>query len=102
MARDPQAVETMEELRAAIDEIDRALVALLAERAGFIDRAAALKRDCGWPARIEARVEQVIGQARAAAADASLDPELAEALWRRLVEWSIAREERLLAAAHEG
>jgi isochorismate pyruvate lyase len=34
--------------------------------------------------------------------DAALDPELVEALWRQLVEWSIAREERLLGADPEG
>jgi isochorismate pyruvate lyase len=42
-------------------------------------------------------VDEVIGNARSAAVAEGLDPALAEELWRRLVEWSIAREERALA-----
>jgi len=86
----------MEDLRAQIDLLDRKLVALLAQRAGYIDRAIALKQENGWPARIPARVEDVIAKVRAAAEDEALDPALVEALWRQLVEWSIAREARVI------
>ncbi len=85
---------TMEELRAGIDRIDAAIVALLAERAAHIDRAAEIKAAVGLPARIEARVEAVVARVQAAAR--GLPPDLAEDLWRRLIEWSIAREERAL------
>ena len=53
---------TMAELRRAIDALDDRLVALLAARAGYIDRAAALKRPLGLPARIGPRVEEVVGR----------------------------------------
>ena len=53
------------------------------------------------PARIDARVDEVIANARAEAAAAGLDPALAEALWRRIVDWSIAREERSLAGVRQ-
>jgi isochorismate pyruvate lyase len=86
----------MNELRAEIDRIDRELVALLARRAACIDRAVELKRAEGLPARIEARVAEVLGNVRAAAEAGSLDPGLVEQLWRCMVEWSIAREERAL------
>ena len=97
MTREPAACASMVEVRAEIDRLDRELVALLTRRAGYIDRAAAVKRRDRLPARIEARVDEVIGNARATAVAGGLDPALAEDLWRRLVEWSIAREERALA-----
>jgi len=89
----PSQCSTMAELRAEIDRIDARLVALLAERAAYIDRAAELKPALGLPARIDDRVEEVVGKVRARAIAEALDPDLAEALWRRLIDWSIAREE---------
>lgn len=88
----------MAEIRAEIDRLDREIVALLARRAACIDRAVAVKRRERLPARIDARVDEVIANAREAAAGQGLDPDLAEAMWRHLVEWSIAREERRLGA----
>ncbi len=84
---------TMTDVRREIDRIDRALVALLAERAGYIDRAAELKPALGLPARIDDRVEGVVANVRAAARTEGLDPALAESLWRQLIDWSISREE---------
>ena len=88
---------SMAEVRAGIDALDARIVALLAERAGYIDRAVELKPAEGLPARIDARVEAVVANVRAAAGAEGLDPDLAEALWRRLIDWSIAREERKMA-----
>jgi len=86
----------MTELRAEIDALDQRIVALLADRARLIDRAAQLKPAEGMPARIEARVEEVVTNACNAAAARGMDPALIEAMWRMMVEWSIAREERVL------
>ena len=86
----------MAELRAAIDALDARLVGLLARRAGYIDRAVELKTVTGWPARIPSRVEEVVARVRAAAEAEGLDPDLCEGLWRRLIDWSIAREARVL------
>ncbi len=87
---------TMAEVRSEIDRLDAAIVALLVERATYIDRAAELKPALGLPARIEARVEDVVAKVRDRAAADGLDPALAEALWRRLIDWSIAREEAVM------
>ncbi|MEZ5911468.1 MAG: chorismate mutase [Paracoccaceae bacterium] len=89
-------ITTMAELRAAIDACDRELMALLAQRASLIDRAIALKPGEGLPARIGARVEEVAMNARANARAAGFDPDFAEALWRQIIDWSIAREEIVL------
>ena len=89
---------TMAELRAEIDRIDAALVDLIAERITYIDRAAELKPGLGLPARIDDRVEEVVAKVRASAVARGVDPDLAEALWRRLIDWSIAREEVVLGS----
>ena len=92
----PQDCANMAELRVQIDALDRQLVALLALRATYIDRAAELKPAEGLPARIDERVEDVVAKVRITAQEAGFDPDLAEAIWRRMIEWSIAREERVL------
>ena len=87
---------TMADIRAEIDRVDRALVALFAERTTYIDRAAEVKTEIGMPARITDRVEEVIRNVRAEAVLHGLPPDQLEKLWRKLVEWSIAREEDVL------
>lgn len=92
----PAECMTMADIRAEIDRLDAALVALFAERAGYIDRAAAIKAEAGWPARIDARVEEVVAHVRDHAVAAGLEPALYETIWREVIEWSIAREETIL------
>lgn len=82
----------MAELRVQIDDLDRELIGLLAERAGYIDRAVTLKQNENLNARITSRVEQVVNNVRSHADTQGLDPDLAETLWRSLIEWAIARE----------
>ncbi len=92
----PADCQTMQELRVQIDLLDAEIVAKLAARAGYIDRAIQLKQIEQMPARVEDRVEQVVDRVRVRALIEGLDPALTEDLWRRLIEWSIAREERVL------
>ncbi|MBN2905152.1 MAG: chorismate mutase [Rhodobacteraceae bacterium] len=94
----PEACQDMTELRVQIDALDRELVALLARRAGYIDRAAELKPGEGLPARIGSRIDDVIAKVRARAGEEGLDPDLAEALWHELIEWAIRREEAAMAS----
>ena len=94
--RQPAECETMAHIRAEIDRVDEELVRLFAERTGYIDRAAQIKVGADLPARIDARVEQVVQNVRRHAATYGLPPELVEKLWRRLIDWSIAREENHL------
>ncbi|EAU44975.1 MULTISPECIES: chorismate mutase [Salipiger] len=94
--RDPATLGDMTELRAEVDATDAALCDLLAHRARLISRAAELKKANGWPARIGGRVDEVIDNARRNAEAQGWDPELAEVLWRELVEWSIEREKAAL------
>jgi isochorismate pyruvate lyase len=86
----------MTEIRAEIDRIDAELVALFGQRASYIDRAGEIKIELGLPARITPRVEEVVANVRRHAVANGLPPELVEKLWRRLIDWSIAREESVL------
>lgn len=92
----PEACTTMAELRAQIDRIDLALLDLLAERMGYIDRAIELKPAENMPARTVARVAEVKANVRAGAAARGLDPDLTERLWTELIEAAIAHEARVL------
>ena len=92
----PEDCATMAELRAGIDHLDEELVRMFARRAAYIDRAAVIKAGIDLPARIDDRVEQVVGNVRRHAETYGLPPDLVEKLWRRLIDWSIAREESVL------
>lgn len=92
----PQECTSMSDVREGIDQLDRKLVELLTLRADFIDRATELKQINGWPARIPDRVEDVVAKVVASAEETGWDTELAEEIWRRLIEWSIAREARVI------
>jgi isochorismate pyruvate lyase len=94
----PADCTSMAEIRAEIDRLDEELVRLFAERANYIDRAAQIKVEVDLPARIESRVEEVVTNVRRHAEAHGLPPELVEKLWRRLIDWSIAREESKLGA----
>ena len=87
----PEACQSMAQVRAGVDALDRELIALLAQRLGYMDAAARIKPN-HCDVRDEARKRQVIANASAAAAAAGLPPGLAETLWKALVEASIAHE----------
>ena len=93
-------IPDMPALRARIDALDEQIVTLLAERSALIDRAARIKARDGLPARIDARVEEVVANARRHAADAGLSPDLIEDIWRKLIEAAIAQEDRHLKGDH--
>jgi isochorismate pyruvate lyase len=92
----PADCSSMQELRVQIDALDAEIVATFARRAAYIDRAAVLKQAEGLPARIDDRVQQVVDRVKARAMAEGLDPALVEDVWRRVIDWSIAREEQVL------
>ena len=89
--RSPERCTSMAELRGEIDRLDRALVKLLSERQRYIERAAQIKADRA-AVRDEARIEDVIAKVLAEAGKAGLRADIAEPVWRTLVERSIAYE----------
>jgi len=87
----PEDCRSMPELRVAIDRLDAQLVAMLARRQAYIERAAVLKADRDT-VRDTPRVEEVVRNVVAEAERRGLSPAIAEAVWRTLIEASIAHE----------
>jgi isochorismate pyruvate lyase len=87
----PEACQTMIEVRQGVDALDRALVTLLAERQRYMDAAARIK-PARSAVRDEPRIEQVVANVKDAAARTGLSHDIAEPVWRLLIERSIAHE----------
>ncbi len=87
----PETCTTMAEVRQGVDALDRTLVVLLAERQRYMDAAARIKpsRDV---VHDDARIEDVVAKVLAAARDAGLSPDIAEPVWRLLIDRCIAHE----------
>lgn len=81
----------MAEVRAGVDHVDRALIALLAQRFAYMDAAARIKPERG-AVRDEGRKAQVIANACAEARAAGIPESVIADLWECLVEASIAYE----------
>ncbi|KTE09545.1 chorismate mutase [Sphingopyxis sp. H115] len=100
-AKLPEQCETMTEVRAGVDQVDRELVALLVRRFGYMDAAARIKAE-RTAVRDEARKAEVLDNVGREAAAAGLEPDRVRAVWNELVEQSIAYEtvrwDRLRAA----
>jgi isochorismate pyruvate lyase len=81
----------MVEVRAEIDALDRAIVALLADRLHYIDEAARIKqrRD---EVRDEARIANVLAKVEAEARRLSANAGILVDTYRTLIEKSIAHE----------
>jgi len=90
-AKLPEQCETMIEVRAGVDQVDRELVALLVRRFGYMDAAARIKTDRA-AVRDEARKAEVLENVAHEAAAAGLPSERLRAVWNELVEQSIAYE----------
>lgn len=89
--------ETLGEVRTNIDRIDRQIVALIAERGGYVREAARFKAN---PAAVEdkARVEQIIARLRTLAVEDKAPPDVVEATYRALIA-AYTDEERRISAS---
>ncbi len=87
----PADCETMLDVRKGVDALDRALVLMLAERQRYMDAAARIKVD-RHAVLDTARIEDVVTKVKAAAREAGLSEEIAEPVWRTLIDRCIAYE----------
>ena len=92
----PQDCASMDDVRVEIDRIDEHLVALIAERFGYVDRAWQLKNNPA-DATVPWRIQQVIDKVKAQAVKHDLPEDLAETLWRQMIDWFIEYEESKLS-----
>lgn len=86
----------MDQVREEIDRLDAALVALVAERFGYVERAWEIKLAERAEANVPWRNQQVIDKVRARAAEQGVSADLVEALWRQMIGWFIQYEEEKL------
>jgi isochorismate pyruvate lyase len=90
----PDACASLVELREAIDTLDTRLVALLTVRQAYIERAARLKT-AREQVRDAARVEDVVAKVIVEGKRTGLSADIAEPVWRTLIEASIEHEYRM-------
>lgn len=87
----PGQCESIEQVRANIDRIDRQLVALLAERGGYVAQAARFKNS-SEEVRAPQRVEQVLARVTALAGELGADPEVTARVYRAMIAAFIEAE----------
>lgn len=88
-------------LRGSIDNIDAALIHLLAERFKATQQVGVLKARLGLPASDPGREAQQVGRLRSLAHDADLDPVFAEKFLAFIVE-EVIRHHEAIAAGPDG
>jgi isochorismate pyruvate lyase len=84
----------MTSIRQEIDALDVELVKLLAQRQKLIESAGTVKPQ-RTQVRDDARIEEVVALVLQAAKKEGLATEIAEPVWRQLIESSIAHEYRV-------
>lgn len=82
----PEVPAELRDARATIDNIDAALVHILAERFRCTQRVGVLKAQLDLPSSDPAREERQIARLRALAEEAGLDPVFAEKFLKFIVE----------------
>lgn len=82
---------SLQEVRNEIDRIDREMIRLLAERGGYVRQAAAFKKTMD-DVKAPDRVAQVIEKVRAKAAASGADVNIAEAVFRTMIDGFINAE----------
>lgn len=95
---DPAA--TLARLRSSIDNVDAALIFLLAERFKCTQQVGVLKAEHGMPAADPVREQEQVARLRQLAAQADLDPEFAEK-WFNFVVAEVIRHHTEAEAAVE-
>jgi len=98
---DPDAAATLTALRASIDNLDAAIVHLLAERFKCTQKVGELKARHGMPASDPQREAQQIERLHRLARDADLDPVFAERFLTFVVA-EVIRHHRAQAAGSQG
>ena len=83
--------QTMAEVREGVDALDRELVALLVKRQAYMTAAARIKQDRD-AVHDDARIEDVVAKVIAEAQNQGLSKNIAEPVWRKLIERCIAFE----------
>ncbi len=85
-------------LRDRIDEVDRQIIALIAERLRIVEEVAMAKLDAASPFRDREREERLLLRLREHATEAGIDPHEVERLYRVVMDMSVAHQEATVRA----
>ncbi|MDE2137852.1 MAG: prephenate dehydrogenase/arogenate dehydrogenase family protein [Gammaproteobacteria bacterium] len=96
MTREPV---TLDDLRQRLNDIDRQLIGLVAERKAVSEQVAQVKRSTGRSVRDYEREREVILGVRAIATERGVSPELAEQMLRLLIRSSLTTQEHASVVA---
>jgi isochorismate pyruvate lyase len=88
---------SLDELRTQIDDVDHRIIILLAERAGYVTQVGKLKTSDDEIVATD-RQQQVYQSRREWAAEAGINPDFVERLYRVIVGHFIEEERQQLAA----
>jgi len=91
MAKAGKDCNTMTEVREGVDALDRELVALLVKRQAYMSAAGRIKNDRNAVYDAD-RIEDVVSKVLAEARKQGLSEDIAEQVWRKLIERCIAFE----------
>ncbi|GAB3700102.1 chorismate mutase [Mariniluteicoccus flavus] len=92
---DDAVVDELERLRASIDNLDAAVLHMLAERFKITERVGHLKAEHGLPPADPAREARQIERLRTLAHDSRLDPAFAEKFLNFIVSEVVWHHERI-------
>jgi chorismate mutase/prephenate dehydrogenase len=84
----------LEDLRNRLNELDRQLIELIAERQSVVEQVGEVKRSVGQGTRDYQREKQVLDGVRASATELGIAPDVAEEVMRLLIQTSLTRQER--------
>ena len=87
----PEDCENIEDVRVAIDALDREIIARLGRRARYVEAAARFKTG-ETDARAPDRQRMMLAERRRWAEECCLDPDVIEDIYRTLVSYFIDRE----------
>lgn len=90
--------DQLEKYRSSIDNIDAALILMLAERFKITKEVGAYKAEMGMAPADPEREERQIARLRSLAADAKLDPAFSEKFLRFVIAEVIRHHERIAEA----
>lgn len=82
----PEKVPDLEETRKRIDDVDRRLIALLAERAGLVGEVVHYKRAHHMPVVDRAREDRMLERIAVLAREEGVDPRVAQQVLRTIID----------------
>ena len=100
-SKTPAECRDLSDVRVEIDRCDKALVNMIGERFGYVERAWQIKLGLKQEANVPWRNQQVIDRVRARAAERGVPPDLCEALWRQMIGWFIQYEEEKIRSVQD-